>query len=131
MESPKDLIVLIDAGRSIAGSDYKLAKMIGVTPQTVSNWRHGEKPCPPADVALLASVAGFDPQEWLTRATLWKYEGTDKGDRLMRVLGKTSAAITAVLASSGANAAANFGYGMPDTVREWIKACSTMYIMYS
>lgn len=131
MESPKELIVLIDAGRSIAGSDYKLAKLIGVTPQTVSNWRHGEKPCPPADVALLASVAGFDPQEWLTRATLWKYKGTDKGDRLMRVLGKTSAATIAVLASSTANAAINFGYGIADGIGAWITACSTMYIMYS
>lgn len=131
MQVVPDLITLIDHGKSIAGSDYKLAKLIGVTPQAISNWRHGEKPCPPGDVALIAAVAGLNPQEWLARATLWKYEGTDKGDRLMKVLGKASLATIGVIASSGASAAAIFGSAALDTLQSWLVACSTMYIMYS
>jgi len=121
------LIELIDKAHLIAGSDYRLAKQIGVTPQTVSNWRHGEKPCPPADVALIAEVVGLDPQEWLARATLWKYEGTAKGDKLNKALGKTSAAITAVLASGGAAAVAIFETIPLGNVSEWVISCSTMY----
>lgn len=121
------LIELMDRARSIAGSDYKLAKQIGVTPQTLSNWRHGEKPCPAADVALIAEVAGLDPQEWLSRATLWKYQGTAKGDKLHKALGKTSAAITGVLVSSGAAAEVICRTIPLEYVSEWVIRCSTMY----
>lgn len=127
MQPPALLIELIDKAALIAGSDYKLAKKIGTTPQTMSNWRHGAKPCPAADVALIAEVAGLDPQEWLSRATLWKYSGTAKGDKLHKALGKTSAAITGVLVSSGAAAASVFETIPFTYLPDWLSWCSTMY----
>lgn len=127
MQPHPDLIELIDRASLIAKSDYKLAHLIGVSPQTMSNWRHGEKPCHPADVALIAETLGLDPQEWLARATLWKYEGTKKGDKLQKALGKTSVAITGVLASSGA-VAATISNAIPSVnVSEWLIWASTMY----
>ena len=104
MQDLTELNNLIDMAKSIAGSDYKVAKLLNVSPQAVSNWRHGAKPCPAADIALIASIAGLNAEEWLIRATIQKHEGTEKGDRLMKVLGKALLATGATVASAGANA---------------------------
>lgn len=106
MQDLQQLNVLMDAAKAIAGSDYKIAALLEVTPQTVSNWRKGKKPCPAADIALLASVAGLDAQQWLVRATIEKHEGTAKGDKLIRALGKASRAIGGISASAGVAALA-------------------------
>jgi len=115
---------LIERAATAAGSRYKLAKLLQVQPQTVYGWEKG-KPCPPGDIALMADIAGLDAQAWLVRATLEKYEGTPKGDQLARVLGKCLLATGAVLASSGASAAAICSQ-ISSAV---LFACSTMYIM--
>ena len=107
MSIPDYLPQLLDKAKEKAGSDYKIAKMLHTTPQTVSNWRHGRKTCPAADVALLAAVAGLDPAEWLSRAVLAQHEGTPKGEQLSKVLGKLLVATGAALATSGASAAWN------------------------
>lgn len=124
MQDLQELNLLIDKAKSIAGSDYALAKLLEVTPQTVSNWRHGRKPCPAADVALLAGIAGLDATAWLVRATLAKHEGTTKGDQLYKALGKALRVTGAALASNGLGALAIC------SLVEQI-AHSTMYIMYS
>lgn len=129
MKPDANLIFLIDAAQKIAGSDYKVAKLIGTTPQRISDWRHGRKPCPPEDQALMASVAGFDPQTTALRAMVEKHEGTAKGDRLMRVLGKALPAIGAALGSAGASAA-SIGSTIPTPSHglEWLAA--GIYTMY-
>lgn len=104
MSQTDDQISLLDRAKAIAGSDYKVAQVLGVPRQTISNWRHGVKPIPPEDQALMASMAGLDPAEFLVRAVVLKHQGTAKGDRLMKVLGKSSLAIGAVLSSVGASA---------------------------
>ena len=104
MEHLQHLNELMDRAKSIAGSDYALAKQLGVSRMKISNWRHGHAPCPVEDQALIASVAGLDPAEFLVRAVVLKHQGTAKGDRLMKVLGKSSLAIGAVLGSAGAAA---------------------------
>lgn len=104
IDKPEYLDQLIDKASTKAGSDYKLAKMIGVSRQAVSNWRHGAKHCPVADQVLMAELAGLDAQAWNARATVAQYAGTPKGDMLYRALGKALAATGAVLVSSGANA---------------------------
>lgn len=109
MSKPDFLDQLLDRAKAVATSDYKLAKMLHTTPQTVSDWRHGRKTCPVADVALLAEIAGLDPSEWAHRAVIAQYEGTPKGDMLYRALGKAFAATGAALATSGASAAQAFG----------------------
>lgn len=113
---------LIEKAAAAAGSRYKLAQMLGVPNSSVYAWEKG-KPCPPGDIALMADIAGLDAQAWLVRATLEKYEGTPKGDQLARVLGKCLLATGAVLASSGASAAAICSQ-ISSAV---LFACSTMY----
>ncbi len=104
MQSTDELILLIDKAAAIAGSDYKLAKQLGIGRQTVSNWRHHQAPCPVEMQALLAHIAGLDPISELARAVVRKHEGTAKGDALMKALGKALLATGAALGSAGASA---------------------------
>ena len=80
------ILELIEKASKAAGSDNKLAQLIDAHQQHISKWRKGEKPCPPADVALMAEIAGLDAAEWTLRAIAAKHEGTAKGEKLMRAL---------------------------------------------
>jgi hypothetical protein len=121
---------LIDQARSIAGSDYRLAKTLGVPPGHVSDWRHGRRTATPADQALMAHIAGLDAVQTLARATVQQYEGKAKGDALMKALGKASLATGAVLGSVGASAHQIFStIPAGSHVLEWIAAIVTMCIM--
>lgn len=102
MNQIEELNLLIDKASAIAGSDYRLAKMIGAMPQNVSNWRHDRASCSPENRALLAAVAGLDPVAELARATLDKHQGTSKGDLLMKALGKSSRLTGAIAGIVGA-----------------------------
>ena len=105
MSKPDYLDQLIDMASTAAGSDYRLAKALGVPRQRVSNWKHGHTTCPAADVALMAQIAGMDAEAWLSRATVAQYEGTPKGEKLAVALGKALLATGAALVTSGASAA--------------------------
>lgn len=100
-----DVKTLIDTASKLTGSDGKLARSIGVSPTLINDWKHGRKRCAPEDVAIIASIAGFNADEWALKAMVWRWEGTPKGDRLMRALGKTLLATGAAVASVGASAA--------------------------
>ena len=104
MSKPEYLDQLIDQASAAAGNDAQLSKMLEVTPSMLSQWRHGKKSCPVADQALMAGIAGLDAAAWHARATVAQYQGTSKGDKLYRVLGKALVATGAVIATSGANA---------------------------
>jgi hypothetical protein len=99
-----DLKKLINDAAAIVGTRYKLAQALHVQPGAVYSWETGAKPCPPADIALMASIAGYDPTTWLARATIEKYEGTPKGDQLARALAKPWAATGGGTASNGPGA---------------------------
>ncbi|MGY8590819.1 helix-turn-helix domain-containing protein [Paracidovorax citrulli] len=131
MQHLEELNSLIDKAAEVAGSDYKLAQTLGVSRQIVSNWRHGHKTATPEDQALLAGIAGLDPVATMARAMVWKHEGTAKGDRLMRVLGKALLATGAAIGSAGASAAAIFGsMPAPTHLGEWVLGLlGTMYII--
>jgi len=101
---------LIDLASNAAGSDYKLAKELGVSRGNISDWRNGRRPCPAGDVALMADLAGMDPEAWGIRAIVAQYEGTAKGERIARVLGKALLVTGAVIGSSGASAAEAWFY---------------------
>ena len=105
MEKPEFLDQLINMASAAAGSDYKLAKALEVTSQRVSDWRHGRQKVPAADVALMAHLAGMDAEAWASRALIWQYEGTPKGEKIAAVLGKALAVTGAALGSFGASAA--------------------------
>lgn len=80
--------LIVRAGEK-AGSEYKLAKILGEPTSVVNDWKHGRRPCVAADRARIAAVAGEDAVQELVRATLEKYEGTRKGEQLYKVLGKS------------------------------------------
>lgn len=106
MDRLEELNLLIDKAAAIAGSDGKLAAMLGEPRQRVSNWRHGQATPQPEDWALLAHVAGLDPVAELARATVAKHETKRKGDLLMRALGKASHLTGAAAGFAGAVALA-------------------------
>lgn len=95
---------LIAKASESAGSDYKLAKLLHVSRFAVSAWKHGKKPCPVADQALMASIAGLDASQWAARALIAQHEGTAKGDALYKALGKALLATGGAAASFGASA---------------------------
>lgn len=103
-KKPDYLDQLMEQASKAAGSDYKLAKMLEQPRSAVSMWKKGMRPCPIGDQVLMAEIAGLKSEEWLARAVVSQYEGTSKGDKLYRALGKALAATGAVLVSSGANA---------------------------
>lgn len=81
-----------------AGSKSELARRIGISPQRLNDYMSGLVPPPPNKVALIAAEANLPADQWLTRATLWKHEGTEEGFRLQQALGKSMRAIGAALA---------------------------------
>ena len=60
---------------------------------------------PPADVALVAHMAGLDAVEWGSRAIAAQHEGTAKGAKLQAALKKALVLTGVALATSGAKAA--------------------------
>lgn len=130
MRDLPELNELIDRAKSIAGSDYKLAKMIGVPQSRLSNWRHGADTIPPADVALIAEVAGLDPVAWAMKAMVSKYQGTPKGDRLMHAVGKALRATGAALGSSGASAAVIYLTAGSGALALLLRAAAASYDVY-
>ena len=112
---------LIQRASTLCGSDSKLAAALGVSRMTVSQWKTGAKPCPPEEQASIAAIAGIDPVQVLVRAHLERHEGTAKGDRLLKVLGKWSLATGAVIGSAGASAHQIFSMveGLPP-VGQWM-----------
>lgn len=54
------LNVLIEKAAAIAGSEYKLAKMLHMHQPTICEWKTGKRRCSPADRAAIAAIAGED-----------------------------------------------------------------------
>lgn len=90
MSNKDPLNLLIAKAGAIAGSEYKLAKAMGIPQQHISAWKRGIKTCTPPDRARLAGFAREDAVQELVRATLEATAGTLRGEQLMRVLGKAS-----------------------------------------
>ena len=107
MSTVTTINALLDAAKLKTGSDYKTAKLLDVPTQHISNWRHGRRNPQPEDYALIAGLAGLDPEEALIRATLEKHANTHKGEQLLSVLGnvlrRTGAAVTLLLFASVAS----------------------------
>ena len=82
------VIQLLDAAKTMTGSDYATAKIAKVGNQTVYHWRTGRAKMPVADVVLVAKAAGLDPVDWGSRAIVSQYEGTEKGAALSDALKK-------------------------------------------
>jgi len=110
MNKPEYLTQLIEMASKASGSDYALAKKLGVNRSNVSMWKHGKQSCPPADQALMAHIAGMDAEAWASRALIAQHAGTEKGEMLAVALGKALALTGAVLGSAGAHAQETLSY---------------------
>ncbi len=121
----QELNLLIEKAAAIAGSRYRLAKALKVTPARVYGWQTGE-PCPPADVALMAHIAGLDATQWLVWATLERYEG-DKAAALQQALGKPRQATGE---APGAGAAGGNKGDIPQGILKLTKRRKTIYTRY-
>jgi len=120
MQKPFFLDELIDRASKAAGNDTKLAIELETSRQAVSNWRNARKTCPAGDVALMAKIAGLDPDAWVARAVISQYEGTTKGAKLEAALKKALLATGAALVSSSASATVaidGFQYVITDFIR--------------
>lgn len=78
---------LLDAAKAKTGSDYKTAKLLGVTPAKVCDWRTDRQTAQPEDHALVAALGGLDAEEALIRAVIAKHADKPKGERLLSALG--------------------------------------------
>lgn len=83
-----DLRKLVEKAGKTIGSEYKLAKMLGVPQSLVSAWKSGDKPCSPADRVRLAGVANEDAIQELVRATIDSAKGELRRQQLRELLGK-------------------------------------------
>lgn len=63
MQALEKLIFLIEEAGLIAGSEYKLAKRMGIPQTMLTDWKAGRRACSPADRAILAGIAGQDAKE--------------------------------------------------------------------
>lgn len=93
-----ELPELIKRAAAVTGTKSALARHMGVTPQRLREWETGARTCPIEDVAIMADVAGLPAEIWLARAAMWTHEGTPKGERLQKALGKYARVIGAALA---------------------------------
>ena len=87
MQQIKSVRILIEKAGLICGSEYKLAKAMGIPPQHITNWKAGDRTCTPADRARLAGFAREDAVQELVRATIEASKGI-KQEQLKQVLGK-------------------------------------------
>jgi len=108
--NPNYLIELINRAVIATGSDAELARQLEVSRSRIGDWRKGRTTCPPADVALMANLAGLDAEAWTARAVISQHEGTAKGVKLEAALKKAFVATGAALVSFGATAADSVAY---------------------
>lgn len=83
----QELVSLIHRAAAQVGSEYKLAKALGIDQQTISAWKAGRRACVPADRARLAGFAREDALKELVRSTLAANAGTTRGRQLRQLLG--------------------------------------------
>jgi len=98
------LAALLDKASQTCGSDYALAKNLGVGRSKVSDWRNERASCGVEYRALMASIAGVDVDEVIRDALLEKHANTPLGERLLSALGNVvhgGAAITLTSLSAG------------------------------
>jgi len=100
MNTSPTAVDLIDKAAKIAGSDYRLAKQIGVSPQRMSDWRAGRQSPGVEYRALMADIAGLDVDQVMREALLEKHANTPLGERLLSVLGNAVHGVAAITLTS-------------------------------
>lgn len=91
---------LIKRASESAGTEYKLAKIMGYDQAALTKWKNGSKPCPIEAQAIMAEVAGLDAMETIAAALLERNEGTKRYGALEKAVGKACATIREAKAAS-------------------------------
>ena len=125
MQELEEIRRLVEKAGTTAGSEYKLAKAMGVPQQMLTDWKAGRRTCTPEDRARLAGFANEDALQELVRSTLAKHAGTRKGEQLFQLLGKS------LQATGGATVSVLLGLasGACLTLPTMQRLLDTMYIM--
>ena len=71
---------LLTKAISCAGSQAELARIMGESPTTISDWKHERRTVGNARIAELARIAGEDEGEWIARIAIEK-TGNEKACR--------------------------------------------------
>lgn len=66
----ENIPALIEEAAAEAGSEYKLAKELGITPQELSGMKYGRRACPPDIQAVMTAMVGRDAIAALVAATV-------------------------------------------------------------
>ena len=106
-----ELKTLIDRAAGVVGNQTRLAQLVGVSPNRVSDWKQGVRPCPMETQVALCDIAGLD--DHAAREHLRAAASVPPPKRKAGAL----ASIALVAVASAASAAA------------FIERCATMYIM--
>lgn len=69
---------LIQKAAQQAGSEYALAKALGITPQLMSDYKHARRACPVDLQAVMADIAGEDVPQALFDAIADRLTSTRK-----------------------------------------------------
>ena len=96
MSIPDQITQLIEKAGKNVGSEYKLAKAMGLPQRVLTDWKAGRRTCTPPDRARLAGFAREDAVQELVRATIESAKGI-KREQLEKVLGKLSRVTGAAL----------------------------------
>lgn len=72
------LIFTIEKAAAIAGTQAKLAEMLGERQQHVSNWKAGTRTCTIEKRIKLAQIAGLDPKRAAVEGLIDQLDETDK-----------------------------------------------------
>jgi len=84
---------LLDALKASQGnaSDYRAAKLLCVTQQTISKYRTDQCPLSAEKVILACELAGLDPIEWLLKLQAERAKSTAEKDLWNNLLTRTAA----------------------------------------
>lgn len=92
------LVTLIDKAIEAAGSQVKLAEMMGIKQQNVSGWRTGRRYCTTASRIELCKIAGYDLKTALLEQVV---EGLDTNDATQAEAAKTLNSLLAAFPKNG------------------------------
>ena len=77
---------LIEQAAAASGGNTRLAKLLGVPYQHVTNWKNASRTCMPDDQARIAHIGGNDGIRTLIESTIERHAGTVRGDQLRQAL---------------------------------------------
>lgn len=108
---------LIESASEKAGTEYKLAQVMGYDQAAITKWKNGNKPCPIEAQAIMADIAGLDAMETVAKGLLERSEGNRRYNALEQAVGKVYATIRAAgVANIGAKTSWVFSAGLLATV---------------